>query len=184
MEKERCNLCEKIASIDDELKPSYFVAASDLASAMGQQEPSWECLHKQTDDPIEYNFTRKEKVHRVHVILIEDDDALRESLKAIMETESRCTVTAVADGNMAIKLLTHNKYEFLFTDINIPGPSGLDVLAFAREFHPKVKAYVITAHTRYAYKERAKELGAIEFIEKPFDPEYIINLIRQPLLPF
>lgn len=72
---------------------------------------------------------------RKRVLVVEDDDAIRDMLAQMLETMG-FAVTAVPDGEAGIKVLAHDtSFNLLITDFHMPSVDGYDVLHFARENH-------------------------------------------------
>ena len=57
----------------------------------------------------------------------------------------------------------------MFTDINMPGMTGLELLEKVKHNYPELKVYIISAYDLKEYHDSAKQLGAVEFIPKPID---------------
>lgn len=69
------------------------------------------------------------------------------------------------------KKLESNKYDIFIFDINVTGKNGLELLAELREFNNTTPAIIITAYSDTSYLKKAFELGAHDYIKKPFELE-------------
>jgi two-component system OmpR family response regulator len=101
------------------------------------------------------------------VLLIEDDrmigDAVRQALR-----DASCAVDWVEDGHLASSVLERHQFEIVLLDLGLPKRDGLEVLARLRASSDEVPVIVITA--RDALEDRIKllDLGADDYLVKPF----------------
>jgi two-component system NtrC family response regulator len=114
-------------------------------------------------------------------ILLADDD---ENLRRVVEyqlAEEGYRVTAVASGAEALDRLRERRFDLLVTDILMPGTDGLELMGRVRMTAPDMLAIVITAHGDVATAVRAMQLGAIDFLEKPFTRDRLLVAVRKAL---
>ena len=114
----------------------------------------------------------------VHVI--DDDEALRDSLAfllraADLEAKSYASAAAFLDA-LPLKGLT-----CIITDVRMPGLSGIDLLRRVRELGIEVPVIVITGHGDVPLAVEAMRFGAVDFLEKPFDDEILLQSVRAAL---
>ena len=101
-------------------------------------------------------------------ILIADDhaglrDVLVETIAALGHD-----VKGVASGDLAAQALEGGEYELLVTDLRMPGMDGLALLGHVRQKQLPVQAIVMTAHGSVETAVKAMQIGAIDYVEKPF----------------
>jgi two-component system, LuxR family, response regulator FixJ len=114
----------------------------------------------------------------VHVI--DDDEAVRDSLVFLLGTagyEVQTHDSAVAFLHRAPEL----KLECVITDVRMPEFSGIDLLRRLRELRIAVPVIVVTGHADVPLAVEAMKLGAVDFLEKPFDDEMMLARIRAAL---
>jgi DNA-binding NtrC family response regulator len=116
--------------------------------------------------------------HAVEILILDDEPIVCDRLKPALE---KCgyAVTTFTDSSAAIEELSRKRYDVLITDLKMSGPSGMDVLRFAKEQSPGTQVIVITG---YATAEQAKESikgGAVDFIAKPFRISQLLDLIAR-----
>jgi len=114
----------------------------------------------------------------VHVI--DDDEALRESLAFLLrtadiETKSYASAAAFLDA-LPLQGLT-----CIITDVRMPGLSGIDLLRRVKELGIEVPVIVITGHGDVPLAVEAMRFGAVDFLEKPFDDEILLQSVRAAL---
>ena len=114
----------------------------------------------------------------VHVI--DDDEALRDSLTFLLRTAdlevmSHSTAAAFLES-LPLKGLT-----CIITDVRMPGLSGIDLLRRVKELGIEVPVIVITGHGDVPLAVEAMRFGAVDFLEKPFDDEILLQSVRAAL---
>jgi two-component system, LuxR family, response regulator FixJ len=114
----------------------------------------------------------------VHVI--DDDDAVRDSL-GFMLRAAGMEVRAYESAAAFLAFLPKDINGCIVTDVRMPGVSGMDLLARLRELNVELPVIVVTGHADVPLAVEAMKLGAIDFIEKPFDDEAILASIRMAL---
>ena len=113
-----------------------------------------------------------------HLLVIDDEPFIGRIVQLEFEA-GPYRVSIAADGDEGLAFLrAHPDVELVLLDVNMPGRSGLDVLAEAKEDPAlaRVPFIVLTAAGQSAYAERARTLGAAAFLTKPFSPR---KLLRQ-----
>src|SRR5215472_6948541 len=114
-------------------------------------------------------------------ILIADDERnIRKNLAMVLESAGY-QVDEASDGEEALALCRETHPDIAFLDLHMPKMEGLDVLAHFRTLSPKTAVVIITAYGSAANAVEAMKLGAVDFIEKPFDPK-IIGIIAEEVL--
>jgi putative two-component system response regulator len=110
------------------------------------------------------------------VLIVDDDPALRSWAKRILTEQSYdCEVAADADGARAT--LARESFEVVLLDVNMPGESGIELLAHLRVEHPTVAVLMVTGEDDLRLATAAIELGAYGYLVKPVRPgELLINV--------
>jgi FixJ family two-component response regulator len=114
------------------------------------------------------------------VHLIDDDDAVRDSLKTLLESHG----FKVRDYGSALDFLT----EFgvgggcLVLDLHLPAVSGLDLLGMMVERKIRLPVVFITGRSEQETRARAMKAGAIAFLDKPVHEEVLLQAIRAALV--
>lgn len=114
------------------------------------------------------------------ILVVDDDDALRMVLSDILLKEGFVVTTAI-DGQAAIELLRNHTYDLVLLNIFMPNISGYGVLTFINEHNISTKIIMLTAYSELKLAVECKELGADDFIGKPFMRRDLLNTIRQVL---
>jgi DNA-binding response OmpR family regulator len=111
------------------------------------------------------------------VLVAEDDEHTRNGLVEILETEGYETITA-RDGKEAVELFSKERPDFVCLDIMMPGTSGYDVCKAIRAVDAAVPLIFISAKSEEIDKVLGLELGADDFIVKPFGVKEVVARIR------
>jgi two-component system, LuxR family, response regulator FixJ len=114
----------------------------------------------------------------VHVI--DDDDALRESLVFLLHT-AKIDVESYASAAAFLEALPGHRLGCVITDVRMPGMSGIDLLRRLKELKIEVPVIVITGHGDVPLAVEAMKVGAVDFLEKPFDDEVLLTSVRSAL---
>jgi DNA-binding NtrC family response regulator len=104
-------------------------------------------------------------------LLVVDDDETNRDVLAHRLQRRGYAVTEAADGGQALELVGRQRFDLVLLDIVMPGPSGLDVLQAIRRTHSLTDLPVImaTAKDQSADVVKALELGANDYVTKPYD---------------
>lgn len=111
-------------------------------------------------------------------MLVEDDADLAQATAETLE-HAGFAVEAHASAAPALSALTPDWPGVILSDVRMPGISGLDLLDRAREIAPNVPFVVITGHGDVQGALRAMRAGAHDFLEKPCDPQLLIDILRR-----
>lgn len=114
------------------------------------------------------------------VLLVDDEQSMREFLRILLEKEGFQTVTA-DNGENALKALQQESFDLLISDIRMPGMSGLELLGKAREMGINLPAIFITAFASPEDAVLAMKHGAYDYITKPFKIDEIKTIIRSAI---
>jgi two-component system response regulator FixJ len=114
----------------------------------------------------------------VHVI--DDDEALRDSLTFLLRTAD-IEVMSHASAAAFLDALPLTGLTCIITDVRMPGLSGIDLLRRVKELGIEVPVIVITGHGDVPLAVEAMRFGAVDFLEKPFDDEILLQSVRAAL---
>jgi two-component system response regulator FixJ len=114
----------------------------------------------------------------VHVI--DDDDAVRESLSFLLKT-SGLAVRTYENATAFLRDDPKAKSGCIVTDVRMPDISGLDLLRRLRELHVGLPVIVITGHGDVPLAVEAMKAGALDFLEKPFDDDALLTSVNAAL---
>jgi CheY-like chemotaxis protein len=114
------------------------------------------------------------------VLVADDERNIRKNLAMVLEAQGY-QVDEAKDGDEALDLCKQSHPDIAFVDLHMPKMLGLDVLAHIRALSPKTAVVIITAYGSAANATEAMKLGAVDFLEKPFEPK-IIGILAEEIL--
>ena len=111
------------------------------------------------------------------ILVVDDEKAIRNSLKEILEFEKH-SVDIAEDGESAIELFTKNGYDLVLCDIKMPQMDGIEVLEKLKDISAETPVVMISGHGNIDTAVESIKKGAYDFIEKPLDLNRILITIR------
>lgn len=117
------------------------------------------------------------------VLIVEDSRAMRELLAATVGGLSGVEVHQAASGFEALKVLPRHDFALIITDINMPDINGLELINFVKKspHYRDTPLFIVTTEGRERDRDRGLELGASEYLVKPFEPDALAGLVRRYL---
>jgi len=110
------------------------------------------------------------------IMVVDDEPQILKVLRAYLE-KSGFQVVSAADGNSALAIFKREKPDFLILDLNLPGMDGLDVCKAIRR-ESNVPILMLTARVEEADRLIGLELGADDYVVKPFSPREVVARVR------
>jgi DNA-binding NtrC family response regulator len=115
-------------------------------------------------------------------ILIVDDEAdLLHGLKRLIVSDLDCQVVLADNGPDALAIIREHPVDVVLADIRMPGMDGIRLLQKVREFDATITVIIMTAFGSVERAVTAIKAGAFDFIQKPFDEERLIHLVKNGL---
>ena len=114
------------------------------------------------------------------VFVVDDDQAMRNSLKWLIESIGM-QVETYASASEFIDSYYPGRAGCLLLDVRMPGMSGLELQAYLSRQEIRIPIVIITGHGDVSMAVRAMKAGAVDFIEKPFNDQALLDSIRNAL---
>jgi len=114
------------------------------------------------------------------VWIIDDDRSIRWVLEKALERE-KILFKSFASADEALALLQHEIPHIVISDIRMPGRSGLDLLQKFRDSFPNIPVIIMTAYSDLESAVSAFQGGAFEYLPKPFDIDFAVDLVRRAM---
>jgi DNA-binding response OmpR family regulator len=116
------------------------------------------------------------------LLIVDDEAAPCEMLQEYFERRFECEVVTTTTPGEAVTLLETLQPEGMLLDIQLKSRlTGFDVLARARELSPGTKVIMVTGVNDFACVEKALELGAVDYITKPFTVSYLEDTVDKKI---
>lgn len=114
---------------------------------------------------------------RRRLLVVDDDPLVRQTLARCLRDD--CDVTTVPSGETAIKAFEDDNFPVVVLDLRMEGISGLETLRLLKERQPAPSVIILTAHESMETAISAVNLGAFNYLTKPFDRNHLRNVVRQ-----
>ena len=115
-----------------------------------------------------------------HILVIDDEKAIRNTLKEILEYEKH-RVSLAANGLEGLELLKKEQFDALLLDIKMEGMDGMEVLEQVAKEWPDLPVIMISGHGTVDTAVKAIKMGAFDFIEKPLDLNRLLITLRNAM---
>ena len=122
----------------------------------------------------------QEKLQKTHTILVIDDEPDTLQLLERILTSEGYRVILAADGNYGLTLVRGTRPDLILLDIMMPGPNGFMVLDSIRKYSD-VPVIMITGKRETEALQKALDLGADDYMEKPFRPGELLARVKAKL---
>ena len=120
------------------------------------------------------------EVKKRKILLVEDEMVVREALRDWL-TDDGYDVDVAEDGEEALKKIKEEEFGVIVLDLKLPDIDGLQVFEEAKELNQETKGIMITAYPSKETLEKAKRLGLIDYLAKPFQAEELEKIINKAL---
>jgi len=111
-----------------------------------------------------------------HILIVDDDDRIRNLLKDYL-SENNYIVSTAENANQAKEKLQYIKFEIIILDVMMPGQDGYELTKEIKEKN-KVPIILLTAKGEVENRIKGLELGADDYIGKPFEPKELLLRIK------
>ncbi len=112
----------------------------------------------------------------VKLLIVDDEKGITDSLKDFFQFRG-FSVRAANSGEEALDSVKKDRPDIVFLDIRMRGMSGLDALEKIKKMDKTIKVIMLTIHDEAEMVEKAKALGADEYITKPFRVDYLDEVV-------
>ncbi len=106
------------------------------------------------------------------ILVVDDDPVIGKSFDRVLTRKGYAVITATS-GQEALDKLHSERYDMVFTDIKMPGMSGLEVAERVKASQPWLPVVIVTGYGSEASQARAQAAGVSGFLHKPLSPEMI-----------
>jgi two-component system KDP operon response regulator KdpE len=113
----------------------------------------------------------------LRILVVDDESAIRRALRPPL-LELGFQVAEASRGEEALQLLRNGTYDAVLLDVNMPGVGGIETLRRIRGFAPRLPILMLTVRDQEEEKVEALDLGADDYVTKPFSTRELIARIR------
>jgi two-component system KDP operon response regulator KdpE len=113
----------------------------------------------------------------IRILVVDDESAIRRALRPPL-VELGFQIAEASRGEEALQLLRASAFDAVLLDVNMPGIGGIETLRRIRVFAPRVPILMLTVRDQEEEKVKALDLGADDYVTKPFSTRELIARIR------
>lgn len=117
-------------------------------------------------------------MEKQRVLIIDDDPVISLSCRKILGAEG-FTVSAAEDGESGIKKVSNENFDLIITDVRLPDVNGLIVVKETKTIQPSADIVVLTGYPSLEDATESVRLGALEYLEKPFTPDFMLTTVKK-----
>lgn len=123
-------------------------------------------------------------IESFNILVVDDSRSMRMLIKKMLESAGlfSSNIMEAENGLMALDFVESNNLDLIFTDINMPNMSGLDLVKEIKAKGMKIPIIVITTDGSQATVVEAIQNGAVGYIKKPFNAEQIKDIVQKHLV--
>ena len=114
------------------------------------------------------------------ILVVDDDPVVGKSFDRVLAGKGYAVITA-ANGEEALSKLGAETYDMVFTDIRMPGMSGIEVAERVKASQPWLPVVIVTGYGTEENEQRAEAAGVSGFLRKPLSPEMIMGTTEMTL---
>ncbi len=115
------------------------------------------------------------------ILIIDDDRNIRNTVRIALEGIEDWIPETASDGEEGLELLKLGVFRLALLDLKMPILDGMEVLSRVRRYCPSLPVIIITAYGSVETSVKALKLGAVDFLQKPFTPDQVRNVVKEAL---
>ena len=114
---------------------------------------------------------------KARILAVDDEPIVLDAFRKILVLDG-FSVDTVESGAEALGLVQRNDYDFVFTDLKMPGMGGIEVVKGVKQLRPDVDVVVITGYATIESAVETMRDGAVEYVQKPFTVDELTKFVR------
>ncbi len=118
---------------------------------------------------------------KARILAVDDESVILDAFRKVLVLEG-FNVDTVESGPEALGLVQRNDYDFVFTDLKMPGMDGVEVVKGVKHLRPDIDVVVITGYATVESAVETMQHGAVDYVQKPFATDELRAFARRLLL--
>ncbi len=118
---------------------------------------------------------------RARILAVDDEPVILDSFRKTLVLAGY-SIDTVEKGSEALGLIRRNDYDFVFTDLKMPGMDGVEVTKAVKHLRPDIDVIVITGYGSIETAVETVGFGAMDYVQKPFTEDELIETVRTALI--
>ena len=119
-------------------------------------------------------------VEKAKILIVDDDENIRKTMKAILEEENY-SVDLATNGKDAIQMTNEKMYNLALLDIRLPDIEGVELLQLLKEYVPRTRKIMVTGYPTIQNAVMAINKKADAYLLKPVDIEKLLQIVKEQL---
>ncbi|MBI3473005.1 MAG: response regulator [Candidatus Solibacter usitatus] len=116
------------------------------------------------------------------MVVVDDEDMVLTSVRAFLSLETEYEIQTFLEPERAVEFLRNNLAEVIVSDYLMPGMTGIQFLARARELQPEAPRVLLTGHAdKQSAIEAINQVGLFHYLEKPWDNEQLLLIVNNAI---
>lgn len=140
-------------------------------------------------ESIKLDFTREAKTlkraevenPKARILCVDDETVILDSFRKILVLDGY-SVDTVENGREALGLIQTHSYDFVFTDLKMPEPDGVEVTKAVKHIRPDIDVIIITGYATVETAVECMKYGAMDYVEKPFTEDELLEFTKKSLI--
>jgi len=118
---------------------------------------------------------------KARILAVDDEKIILDSLRKMLVLGGY-SIDTVESGSEALGLVSKRDYDFVFTDLKMPGMDGVEVTKAVRHLRPDIDVIVITGYGTIETAVETVQHGAMDYVEKPFTEDELLAFVKTALI--
>jgi CheY-like chemotaxis protein len=118
---------------------------------------------------------------KARILAVDDEEIVLSSFRKLLVLAGYA-IDTVETGSEALGLIRKNDYDFVFTDLKMPGMDGVEVTKAVKHLRPDIDVIVITGYASIETAVETVKFGATAYIEKPFTEDELLDFVKTALI--
>ena len=118
---------------------------------------------------------------KARILAVDDEKIILDSLRKMLVLGGY-SIDTVESGEEALGLISKRDYDFVFTDLKMPGMDGVEVTKAVRHLRPDIDVIVITGYGTIETAVETVQYGAMDYVEKPFTEDELLAFVKAALI--
>jgi CheY-like chemotaxis protein len=118
---------------------------------------------------------------KARILAVDDEEIILSSFRKILVLAGY-SIDTVERGSEALGLIRKNDYDFVFTDLKMPGMDGVELTKAVKHLRPDIDVIVITGYASIETAVETVKLGAMAYVEKPFTEDELLEFLKTALI--
>ncbi len=118
---------------------------------------------------------------KARILAVDDEEIILSSFRKILVLAGY-SIDTVEKGSEALGLIRKNDYDFVFTDLKMPGMDGVELTKAVKHLRPDIDVIVITGYASIETAVETVKFGAMAYVEKPFTEDELLGFLKTALI--